>query len=289
MCRFISVDPLAGKYAHQSSFVYADNNPVGKVDFNGEGTDPTPTPAPESVLVNPNSEKEIEINNISTLYVVFLNNDTNHQYNLTQDEQDNIVIDLNDILKKNTLGDYYRAVQIKQEDLKPEKLKYDDSILIYGDEETLKNKLPLTELNKLITSETFGEFAKAYASWSIKGQSGDIYRTFESVNKDIYGIYVGFGIVWTDRIVAFDKTRPFDKISILSVEGIHEAIGHPNLGGGHPHDERYSYPQEDGRTSLYSIMYLGCCGVPNNTKETTPEIFQFFPSQIEVIKAKLKR
>ena len=37
-CRFISVDPLAGKYVWQSSYVHADNNPINKVDHNGMGT-----------------------------------------------------------------------------------------------------------------------------------------------------------------------------------------------------------------------------------------------------------
>jgi len=37
-CRFISVDPKAGKYVFQSPFAYADNNPICKMDYNGEGT-----------------------------------------------------------------------------------------------------------------------------------------------------------------------------------------------------------------------------------------------------------
>jgi RHS repeat-associated protein len=37
-CRFVSVDPKSLKYVHQSPFVYADNNPIGKLDHNGEGT-----------------------------------------------------------------------------------------------------------------------------------------------------------------------------------------------------------------------------------------------------------
>jgi RHS repeat-associated protein len=37
-CRFVSVDPKSLKYVHQSPFVYADNNPIGKIDHNGEGT-----------------------------------------------------------------------------------------------------------------------------------------------------------------------------------------------------------------------------------------------------------
>jgi RHS repeat-associated protein len=37
-CRFTSVDPKSLKYVHQSPFVYADNNPIGKIDHNGEGT-----------------------------------------------------------------------------------------------------------------------------------------------------------------------------------------------------------------------------------------------------------
>ncbi len=41
-CRFISVDPLAGKYVWQSSYVHADNNPINKVDHNGEGTEGNP-------------------------------------------------------------------------------------------------------------------------------------------------------------------------------------------------------------------------------------------------------
>jgi RHS repeat-associated protein len=37
-CRFVSVDPKSLKYVHQSPFVYADNNPICKIDHNGEGT-----------------------------------------------------------------------------------------------------------------------------------------------------------------------------------------------------------------------------------------------------------
>lgn len=36
-CKFLSVDPLAGKYAHQSSYCYADCNPVVKNDPSGMG------------------------------------------------------------------------------------------------------------------------------------------------------------------------------------------------------------------------------------------------------------
>lgn len=37
-CKFTAVDPLAGKYAHQSSYCYADCNPVMKNDPSGMGT-----------------------------------------------------------------------------------------------------------------------------------------------------------------------------------------------------------------------------------------------------------
>lgn len=37
--QFVSIDPLAEKYVHQSPYVYADNNSINKIDFNGEGTD----------------------------------------------------------------------------------------------------------------------------------------------------------------------------------------------------------------------------------------------------------
>jgi RHS repeat-associated protein len=39
LCRFTSVDPKAGKYVFQSPYAYADNNPINKMDYNGEGTD----------------------------------------------------------------------------------------------------------------------------------------------------------------------------------------------------------------------------------------------------------
>ena len=38
LCRFASVDPKALEYVHQSSYVFADNNPIVKYDVNGEGT-----------------------------------------------------------------------------------------------------------------------------------------------------------------------------------------------------------------------------------------------------------
>ena len=37
LCRFTSVDPKALEYIHQSSYVFADNNPIVKYDVNGEG------------------------------------------------------------------------------------------------------------------------------------------------------------------------------------------------------------------------------------------------------------
>ncbi|MDP3928695.1 MAG: RHS repeat-associated core domain-containing protein, partial [Bacteroidota bacterium] len=37
-CRFISVDPHAGKYVFQTPYAYADNNPICKMDYNGEGS-----------------------------------------------------------------------------------------------------------------------------------------------------------------------------------------------------------------------------------------------------------
>jgi RHS repeat-associated protein len=36
-CRFVSVDPLAGKYAHYSPYLYASNNPICREDIGGMG------------------------------------------------------------------------------------------------------------------------------------------------------------------------------------------------------------------------------------------------------------
>ena len=38
IAKFISVDPKAMKYNYQSPYVYAENDPIGKIDINGEGT-----------------------------------------------------------------------------------------------------------------------------------------------------------------------------------------------------------------------------------------------------------
>ena len=43
--RFTTVDPLTEKFAHQSGYVFADNDPIGKIDFmgvNGENSKLTP-------------------------------------------------------------------------------------------------------------------------------------------------------------------------------------------------------------------------------------------------------
>lgn len=45
LCRFISVDPKAGKYVFQTPYAYADNNPINKMDYNGEGTGENGQPA----------------------------------------------------------------------------------------------------------------------------------------------------------------------------------------------------------------------------------------------------
>jgi RHS repeat-associated protein len=35
-CRFYGVDPFAEKFSHQSPYVYANNNPINLIDYNGE-------------------------------------------------------------------------------------------------------------------------------------------------------------------------------------------------------------------------------------------------------------
>lgn len=71
-CRFISVDPLAGKYAHLTPYNYAGNKPIGDYDIDGmQGTGETPSmpavtsnagavPQPEQ-LTNHQTLPEIEI------------------------------------------------------------------------------------------------------------------------------------------------------------------------------------------------------------------------------------
>ena len=49
-CRFISVDPQAGKYISQTPYTYADNNPICKMDYNGEGTDGNGQPVPNNQI-----------------------------------------------------------------------------------------------------------------------------------------------------------------------------------------------------------------------------------------------
>jgi RHS repeat-associated protein len=52
LCRFIAVDPKAIEYLHQSSFVFADNNPIKFIDINGEGTgDDKKTPPTNHTIV----------------------------------------------------------------------------------------------------------------------------------------------------------------------------------------------------------------------------------------------
>ena len=63
LCRFISVDPLAGKYVFQAAYAYADNNPINKMDYNGEGTGEGGSPNPKEskpifdIKVVPKSER----------------------------------------------------------------------------------------------------------------------------------------------------------------------------------------------------------------------------------------
>ena len=68
LCRFTSVDPKALEYIHQSSYVFADNNPIVKYDVNGEGTNGDGTaPENQQQLVSPSvssiagNGKEVEL------------------------------------------------------------------------------------------------------------------------------------------------------------------------------------------------------------------------------------
>ncbi len=58
--KFLSVDPLAGKYAHQSGYCYADGNPVVKNDPTGLGTDGGPK-APEVNNIEVGKDKSLPL------------------------------------------------------------------------------------------------------------------------------------------------------------------------------------------------------------------------------------
>ena len=51
LCRFISVDPLAGKYAYYSPYQYAGNSPIVFIDLDGLEQAEAPTPAGEAGAV----------------------------------------------------------------------------------------------------------------------------------------------------------------------------------------------------------------------------------------------
>ena len=63
LCRFVSVDPKAGKYVFQTPFAYADNNPINKMDFNGEGTEGDPSGKSDNINSAPTP---VQFNNVHT-------------------------------------------------------------------------------------------------------------------------------------------------------------------------------------------------------------------------------
>ncbi|MGN6645402.1 MAG: RHS repeat domain-containing protein, partial [Cytophaga sp.] len=73
-CRFINVDPLAGKYANLTPYAYADNKPINHTDLDGAETGSTqPTPSNEnnantnSTSDNINSTQETSSNNLDCI------------------------------------------------------------------------------------------------------------------------------------------------------------------------------------------------------------------------------
>ena len=65
MCRFVSVDPLAPKYAHLSPYAYAANKPINNIDIDGAetpGETTTPTgnsPATEESSGSPSGQSNV--------------------------------------------------------------------------------------------------------------------------------------------------------------------------------------------------------------------------------------
>ncbi len=70
-CRFISVDPLAAKYAHLTPYAYADNKPINYTDIDGAetgSTEPSEQSGGQNAQPNPDTDRQGEdvVNNIKT-------------------------------------------------------------------------------------------------------------------------------------------------------------------------------------------------------------------------------
>ncbi len=98
LCRFVSVDPKAGKYVFQSPFAYADNNPICKMDYNGEGTGESESNKPKSPLSAP-----VIVNNVSYQTYTIQQGDTLSEISEKIGVDMDFIADINDIKDKNKI------------------------------------------------------------------------------------------------------------------------------------------------------------------------------------------
>ena len=228
--RFISVDPKESKYFFQSSYAYAENSPVTKMDFNGEGSD----------------EEKPKIEDKKTIYLVDIDgNDPEksrpkNQKILTQ----NVEVAMESMLK--ALGSNVDIKLLSIEAFKKMNFDQNDAILVLGGD--------AAELTKFARENITKNQSEMYEG-SADGKVGG-FKSFESsgynnpeISFDSHGSLPSFGLISTSRIQkGFDgptewwenKATPslfsdknISRVNVTSVIGVH-SLGHQlgYMGGG---------------------------------------------------------
>ena len=209
LCRFINVDPKAGKYVFQTPYAYADNNPINKMDYNGEGTregegGTNPTPAseasnpPVNIIVNA-GEKPIEPkapeNNLDQL-------------------KDNFE-------KDKSFSNYEKYEQGKKdwENYNQQKAEYDKNLAEYNENkkflEGVKNEI-LNSNDPVLSAqreELKGQTITIEVGANLKNENGETLGAITKTNVNSGAVTIQFDRKLINSGISTDVTKELNNVS----------------------------------------------------------------------------